>query len=157
MSAPKSIQTDHEDLIHDVAYDFYGERLATCSSDQSVKVRLLFQLIYIYIFLSLYPFYFFFKIYIFMYSICLSISVFTFHCNCCFVWDFFFFFFQLNYHFICSLLQSFDFTRNKKQLSLVLCCILHCRRYGREKKERKILASVDPLIVGPMNPGQPRY
>ncbi|GAB1610477.1 nucleoporin SEH1-like [Argonauta hians] len=38
MSAPKSIQTDHEDLIHDVAYDFYGERLATCSSDQSVKI-----------------------------------------------------------------------------------------------------------------------
>lgn len=38
MFAPKSIQTDHEDLIHDVAYDFYGKRLATCSSDQTVKV-----------------------------------------------------------------------------------------------------------------------
>lgn len=33
-----SIQADHKDLIHDVAYDFYGRRLATCSSDQSVKV-----------------------------------------------------------------------------------------------------------------------
>ncbi|CAG8666159.1 15106_t:CDS:2, partial [Acaulospora morrowiae] len=28
----------HDDLIHDVAYDFYGKRLATCSSDQKVKV-----------------------------------------------------------------------------------------------------------------------
>ncbi|KAH3903401.1 Seh1p SCDLUD_001036 [Saccharomycodes ludwigii] len=28
----------HEDLIHDVAYDFYGRHLATCSSDQHVKV-----------------------------------------------------------------------------------------------------------------------
>ncbi|RUS23278.1 WD40-repeat-containing domain protein [Endogone sp. FLAS-F59071] len=28
----------HEDLIHDVSYDFYGKRLATCSSDQRLKV-----------------------------------------------------------------------------------------------------------------------
>lgn len=34
----KNIQADHKDLIHDVAYDHYGIRLATCSSDQSVKV-----------------------------------------------------------------------------------------------------------------------
>ena len=34
----KSINVDHEDLIHDVAYDFYGKRMATCSSDQKVKV-----------------------------------------------------------------------------------------------------------------------
>ncbi|XP_026320870.1 nucleoporin SEH1 [Hyposmocoma kahamanoa] len=33
-----TIFADHKDLIHDVAYDFYGERMATCSSDQSVKV-----------------------------------------------------------------------------------------------------------------------
>lgn len=33
-----SINADHKDLIHDVAYDFYGRRMATCSSDQSVKV-----------------------------------------------------------------------------------------------------------------------
>ncbi|XP_072943042.1 nucleoporin SEH1 isoform X2 [Epargyreus clarus] len=32
------IIADHKDLIHDVAYDFYGERMATCSSDQYVKV-----------------------------------------------------------------------------------------------------------------------
>ncbi|XP_065833276.1 nucleoporin SEH1-like [Oscarella lobularis] len=32
------IPVDHKDIIHDVAYDFYGRRMATCSSDQSVKV-----------------------------------------------------------------------------------------------------------------------
>ncbi|CAG8467010.1 14550_t:CDS:2 [Acaulospora colombiana] len=31
-------ESSHEDLIHDVSYDFYGKRLATCSSDQRVKV-----------------------------------------------------------------------------------------------------------------------
>ncbi|XP_045452680.1 nucleoporin SEH1 [Melitaea cinxia] len=34
----QTIVADHKDLIHDVAYDFYGERMATCSSDQYVKV-----------------------------------------------------------------------------------------------------------------------
>ncbi|CAK1553110.1 unnamed protein product [Leptosia nina] len=34
----QTIIADHKDLIHDVAYDFYGERMATCSSDQYVKV-----------------------------------------------------------------------------------------------------------------------
>lgn len=38
MYVTKSIKVDHEDLIHDVAYDFYGKRMATCSSDQKVKV-----------------------------------------------------------------------------------------------------------------------
>ncbi|CAK8671113.1 unnamed protein product [Clavelina lepadiformis] len=28
----------HKDLIHDVSFDFFGKRMATCSSDQSVKV-----------------------------------------------------------------------------------------------------------------------
>ena len=28
----------HDDLVHDLAYDFYGRRLATCSSDQRIKV-----------------------------------------------------------------------------------------------------------------------
>ncbi|CAG8463779.1 6194_t:CDS:2 [Ambispora leptoticha] len=36
--ATQTIDTGHEDLIHDVAYDFYGKRLATCSSDQRIKV-----------------------------------------------------------------------------------------------------------------------
>ena len=40
MYVTKSINADHEDLIHDVAYDFYGKRMATCSSDQKVKVSL---------------------------------------------------------------------------------------------------------------------
>ena len=39
MFEAKPINTDHKDLIHDVSYDFYGRRMATCSSDQSVKVR----------------------------------------------------------------------------------------------------------------------
>lgn len=33
-----TINAEHKDLIHDVAYDFYGQRMATCSSDQFVKV-----------------------------------------------------------------------------------------------------------------------
>ncbi|XP_066594573.1 nucleoporin SEH1-A [Prorops nasuta] len=33
-----SINADHKDLIHDIAYDYYGQRMATCSSDQFVKV-----------------------------------------------------------------------------------------------------------------------
>lgn len=28
----------HEDLIHDIAFDFYGKRFATCSSDKHIKV-----------------------------------------------------------------------------------------------------------------------
>lgn len=34
----KPFSTNHEELIHDVAYDFYGKQLATCSSDQHIKV-----------------------------------------------------------------------------------------------------------------------
>lgn len=34
-----TINAEHKDLIHDIAYDYYGERMATCSSDQFVKVR----------------------------------------------------------------------------------------------------------------------
>ncbi|KAG9299633.1 hypothetical protein G9A89_020804 [Geosiphon pyriformis] len=36
--AVQTFDTAHEDLIHDVAYDFYGKRLVTCSSDQRLKV-----------------------------------------------------------------------------------------------------------------------
>ncbi|KIY73878.1 WD40 repeat-like protein [Cylindrobasidium torrendii FP15055 ss-10] len=32
------IETSHEDMIHDAQLDYYGKRLATCSSDRSVKV-----------------------------------------------------------------------------------------------------------------------
>ncbi|CCF55877.1 hypothetical protein KAFR_0A04420 [Kazachstania africana CBS 2517] len=34
----RPFDTGHEDLIHDVAYDFYGRHVATCSSDQHIKV-----------------------------------------------------------------------------------------------------------------------
>ena len=34
----KSFATEHEDFLHDLAYDFYGKRLATCSSDQKIKL-----------------------------------------------------------------------------------------------------------------------
>jgi WD40 repeat protein len=30
--------TDHNAFIHDLAYDYYGRRLATCSSDKKIKV-----------------------------------------------------------------------------------------------------------------------
>ncbi|XP_039260612.1 nucleoporin SEH1-like [Styela clava] len=32
------INAEHKDLIHDLAFDHYGKRMATCSSDQTVKV-----------------------------------------------------------------------------------------------------------------------
>ncbi|XP_041375583.1 nucleoporin SEH1-like [Gigantopelta aegis] len=38
MFVAKAISAEHKDLIHDVSYDFHGHRMATCSSDQSVKV-----------------------------------------------------------------------------------------------------------------------
>lgn len=38
MFVSRAFQANHEDLIHDVAFDFYGLRMATCSSDQKVKV-----------------------------------------------------------------------------------------------------------------------
>ncbi|CAH1766552.1 8159_t:CDS:2 [Entrophospora sp. SA101] len=34
----QTFETSHEDLIHDVSYDFYGRRLVSCSSDQKLKV-----------------------------------------------------------------------------------------------------------------------
>ncbi|KAF6028054.1 SEH1L [Bugula neritina] len=37
-SSVKGTLTNHKDLIHDVSYNYYGDRLATCSSDQHVKV-----------------------------------------------------------------------------------------------------------------------
>ncbi|CAD5117470.1 DgyrCDS6235 [Dimorphilus gyrociliatus] len=38
MYTDKVIEAEHLDLIHDVAYDFHGRRMATCSSDQTVKI-----------------------------------------------------------------------------------------------------------------------
>jgi len=33
-----SIDTQHEDMIHDVQPDYYGKRIATCSSDRTIKI-----------------------------------------------------------------------------------------------------------------------
>ncbi|CAN8068550.1 unnamed protein product [Agarophyton chilense] len=36
---PKSVvETSHSDMIHDAQLDFYGRRLATCSSDRTIKI-----------------------------------------------------------------------------------------------------------------------
>lgn len=36
--ALKSFDAKHEDIIHDIAFDYYGQRLATCSSDSTIKI-----------------------------------------------------------------------------------------------------------------------
>ncbi|XP_045166697.1 protein SEC13 homolog [Mercenaria mercenaria] len=38
VSVMNSIDTAHEDMIHDAQLDYYGTKLATCSSDRSIKV-----------------------------------------------------------------------------------------------------------------------
>lgn len=38
MQVSGAVPADHDDLIHDVAYDFYGRRLATCAADRRIKV-----------------------------------------------------------------------------------------------------------------------
>jgi len=42
-----SINAEHKDLIHDVAFDYYGERMATCSTDQFVKVSVILLTVYV--------------------------------------------------------------------------------------------------------------
>lgn len=34
----QSFETNHEDVIHDAQLDYYGKRLATCSSDRTIKI-----------------------------------------------------------------------------------------------------------------------
>ena len=34
----QNVASDHSDYIHDIAYDYYGKRIATCSSDQHIKI-----------------------------------------------------------------------------------------------------------------------
>ncbi|CAL8147114.1 unnamed protein product [Orchesella dallaii] len=38
MFVARGVTSGHKDLIHDVAFDFYGTRMATCSSDQTVRI-----------------------------------------------------------------------------------------------------------------------
>jgi len=33
-----ALETQHEDMIHDAQLDYYGKRLATCSSDRKIKI-----------------------------------------------------------------------------------------------------------------------
>ena len=38
MSLDPSVGTGHRDLIHDIALDYFGRRMATCSSDQTIRM-----------------------------------------------------------------------------------------------------------------------
>jgi WD40 repeat protein len=33
-----SFPLQHDDYVHDIAFDFTGKRIATCSSDQKIRV-----------------------------------------------------------------------------------------------------------------------
>ena len=33
-----SMALGHDDFVHDVQFDFYGNQIATCSSDQKIKI-----------------------------------------------------------------------------------------------------------------------
>lgn len=33
-----SVDTQHDDMVHDAQLDYYGKRLATCSSDRTIKI-----------------------------------------------------------------------------------------------------------------------
>ena len=38
MQLVQPITATHEGVVHDVAYDFYGKRMASCSSDHKIKI-----------------------------------------------------------------------------------------------------------------------
>lgn len=38
MMEKQIIFTEHKDVVHDISYDYYGARFATCSSDQTIKI-----------------------------------------------------------------------------------------------------------------------
>ena len=37
-STSTNFDTQHEDMIHDAQLDYYGKRLATCSSDKTIRI-----------------------------------------------------------------------------------------------------------------------
>ncbi|CAG8559012.1 2381_t:CDS:2, partial [Paraglomus brasilianum] len=37
-SVSDALETQHEDMIHDAELDYYGKRLATCSSDKTIRI-----------------------------------------------------------------------------------------------------------------------
>lgn len=41
VSVLQTIDSGHEDLIHGAEIDYYGLNLATCSSDNTIKVKFL--------------------------------------------------------------------------------------------------------------------
>ena len=34
----KQFETGHADTVHDAEFDYYGKKLATCSSDRMIKI-----------------------------------------------------------------------------------------------------------------------
>ena len=38
MAAMIEIESQHEDMIHDCQFDYYAKKLATCSSDRTIKI-----------------------------------------------------------------------------------------------------------------------
>ncbi|RSH91378.1 GTPase-activating protein S13 [Saitozyma podzolica] len=38
VAKPVPVETQHEDMIHDAQLDYYGKRLATCSSDKTIRI-----------------------------------------------------------------------------------------------------------------------
>ncbi|KNE63681.1 hypothetical protein AMAG_08777 [Allomyces macrogynus ATCC 38327] len=38
VNAPMNFDSHHEDVIHDAQFDYYGKRLATCSSDRTIRI-----------------------------------------------------------------------------------------------------------------------
>ena len=37
-SGVQSFDTGHHDMVHDAQFDYYGKRMATCSSDRGIKI-----------------------------------------------------------------------------------------------------------------------
>ena len=35
----QQVPTQHSSFVHDLAFDFYGSRLATCAGDNEIKIR----------------------------------------------------------------------------------------------------------------------
>jgi nucleoporin SEH1 len=38
LNAIEMIGSNHKEIIHDISFNYYGNRLATCSSDQKIMI-----------------------------------------------------------------------------------------------------------------------
>ncbi|QQP52782.1 SEC13 -like protein [Caligus rogercresseyi] len=38
VTVQSTVDTGHEDMVHDAQMDYYGTRLATCSSDRTIRI-----------------------------------------------------------------------------------------------------------------------